>query len=117
MHCPTWVLGARVVFATPESATTTTTMKLLHLDITGPFPTSIGGARHLLAIYEDSSGLMMGVPIRAKSEVGRVLTSKIPELERRSGGRLKRIRFDGAKEFTTGNLLNWDQEAGEGDRP
>lgn len=91
----------------PESNTKTDVMELLHVDITGPFPASVGGSRYLIVLYEDAAGVTMGVPIRAKGDAGQVLKAKIPELERRSGKKLKRIRFDGAKEFITGNLKSW----------
>lgn len=63
-------------------------------------------------MYEDSARLAMGVPIHTKSEAGRVLSNKIPELERRCGKKLKRIRFDGAKEFVTPKLLDWYRDRG-----
>lgn len=96
----------------PESTTKTDVMELLHMDITGPFPASIGGSRYLLVLYEDSAGVTVAVPIRAKGEAGRAIRGKIPELERRSGKKQKRIRFDGAKEFITDNLKSWYTEKG-----
>eukprot|EP00170_Pyropia_yezoensis_P002220 contig_9317_g2224 len=74
--------------------------------------TTASGARYLMMMYEDSTGLAMGVPIRAKSNTGWVLMGKIPELERRCGKKLKRIRFDGAREFVTPQLLAWYGERG-----
>lgn len=51
-------------------------------------------------LCEDSAGLAMAVPIQSKNDAGWVLKAKIPELERRAGKKLKRIRFIGAREFT-----------------
>lgn len=96
----------------PVSNSKTAVMELLHVDITGPFAPSVGGARYLMMMYKDSTGLAMGVPIRAKINTGWVLMGKIPELERRCGKKLKRIRFDCAREFVTPQLLAWYGERG-----
>lgn len=69
----------------PESTTKTGVMELMHMDITGPFPTSLGGSRYLIVLYENSAGMPVLVPIFTKSGAGRVLKGKIPEIERRSG--------------------------------
>lgn len=85
----------------PSSDTTTELMELLHVDNTGPFNPFIGGSRHLITMLEDKTGTLVGVPNRHKSDVGKVVRSRIPQLERKCGTKLKRIRFDGAKEFVT----------------
>lgn len=110
--CRPCVEGKMVRSPFPESSTKTSLMQLLHVDITGPFPPSLGGSRYLLMMYEDSACLTMGVPIQTKSGAGAALMAKIPELERRSGKKLQSIRFDGAKEFLTGKLRAWFQEKG-----
>lgn len=96
----------------PQSTTKTSKMDIIHVDITGPFPPSIGSARHLIMLYEDSAVLAMTVPIRSKSDAGWVLKEKIPELDHRAGKKLKRIRFDEAREFTTPDLMTWYGEKG-----
>nr|BAG74297.1 polyprotein [Neopyropia yezoensis] len=110
--CRPCVEGKTVKAPFPASNSKTDVMELIHVDITGPFKKSPSGSRYLIVLYEDSTGMTLAVPIRAKSEAGRVMRGKIPEWERRSGKRLKRIRFDGAKEFTTAKLRQWYEEKG-----
>lgn len=110
--CRPCVEGKTVKAPFPTSDSKTDVMELIHVDITGPFKKSPSGARYLLVLYEDSTGMTVGVPIRAKSEAGKVIKWRIPEMERRCGKKLKRIRFDGAKEFATAKLRSWYAEKG-----
>lgn len=96
----------------PTSDTKTELMELVHVDITGPFTPSIGGSRYLFTLYEDDSKVLVGVPIKAKSDAGKVLRTTIPDLERRSGRKLKKIRFDNAKEFITATMRTWYDDRG-----
>jgi len=83
------------------SATTVPRMTLIHSDTSGPFTPSLGGALHFVTLLDDKTKLLLAIPIAAKSHVGAVLRAKIPMLERLCGDKVKRIRFDGAKEYVS----------------
>lgn len=85
----------------PQFTSKTSKMDLVHEVITGSTTTSFGRARLLIIMKNDSLGLAMAVTIRAEGDAGWVLKAKIPELEHRACKKLKRLRFDGAREFTT----------------
>jgi len=94
------------------SATTAPRMTLIHSDTSGPFTPSLGGALHFVTLLDDKTKLLLAIPIAAKSHVGAVLRAKIPMLERLCGDKAKRIRFDGAKEYVTKEMLDWYASAG-----
>ena len=94
------------------SATTAPRMSLIHSDTSGPFTPSLGGALHFVTLLDDKTKLLLAIPIAAKSHVGAVLRAKIPMLERLCGDKAKRIRFDGAKEYVTKEMLDWYASAG-----
>lgn len=80
--CRPRVEGKMVIAPFPASDTRTELMQLLHVDVTGPFTTSIGVSRQLFTMYEDKTGMLVGVPIPAKSNAGKIPPSRIPELAR-----------------------------------
>jgi len=82
-------------------------MTLIHSDTSGPFTLSLGGALHFVTLLDDKTKLLLAVPIAAKCHVGAVLRAKIPMLERLCGDKAKRVRFDGAKEYVTKEMLDW----------
>lgn len=94
------------------STTKTQLMELLHVDITDPFATSVRGSKHLITVLEDRTGILLGVPIRTKSDAGKVLRGKLPQLERKCGVKLMKIQLDGAKEFVTHAVLSRYDEKG-----
>ena len=87
-------------------------MELIVSDTCGPFQASLGGAKHLVTLMDKKTGLLVAVPIKAKSDVGVVIRSKVPMLERLCGDKAKRIRFDGAKEYITATQRKWYSDAG-----
>lgn len=95
-----------------SSNTTSELMELLHVDISGPFKESLGGSLYLITLLEDCTGTLVRVPTRNKSDAGKVLRSRIFQLERKCGRSLRTIRFDGAKEFVTGPMQEWCDERG-----
>lgn len=67
--CEPCALGKahRVSFATSTSATTRPLAKV-HSDISGPYPTSIGGANYLVTFIDDYSNYVVAVPLAKKSD-------------------------------------------------
>lgn len=51
----------------------------------------------MITMLEDKTGTLVGVPIRNKSDAKALLRSRMPQLDRKCGAKLKRVRFDGAK--------------------
>lgn len=85
-------------------------MKVVHSDVCGPFPLSIGEAWYFITLYEKKTGLIMAVPMARKSDVGMGLRTNIPTQERLGGKRCQRLRTDGAREYKTSRLLEWYAE-------
>eukprot|EP00168_Porphyra_purpurea_P012906 TRINITY_DN3465_c0_g1_i4.p1 TRINITY_DN3465_c0_g1~~TRINITY_DN3465_c0_g1_i4.p1 ORF type:complete len:489 (-),score=103.08 TRINITY_DN3465_c0_g1_i4:3938-5206(-) len=96
----------------PASESTTEIMELVHSDVSGPFPPSVGGSRYFVTLLEPCTGIKMAVPVAKKSDVGMVIQENIPVLERKSGKRVKRFRTDGAKEYKTKRLNEWYAQKG-----
>lgn len=84
----------------PASSSKSNLMELVHVVITGPFARSVGESHYLITMLEDKTGTLVG-PIKNKCDAGAVLRSRLPQLERKCRTKLKRVRFDGAKEFVT----------------
>lgn len=87
-------------------------MKVVHSDVCGPFPLSIGEAWYFITLYEKKTGLIMAVPMARKSDVGMGLRTNIPTQERLGGKRCQRLRTDGAREYKTSRLLEWYADKG-----
>ena len=110
--CPPCAQGKLARAPHPASTTTAPRMTLIHSDTCGPFSLSLGGALHFVTLLEDKTKLLLAVPIAAKSHTGAVLREKIPMLERLCGDKAKRIRFDGAKDYVTKEMIAWYAAAG-----
>lgn len=96
----------------PTSTTKTPRMELLHSDMCGPFPRSVGGSTYFATLFEPATGLLLATPMKAKGDVGTMIRARIPLLERLCGDKAKRLRTDGAKEYATRSLLEWYNEKG-----
>ncbi|CAI5738491.1 unnamed protein product [Hyaloperonospora brassicae] len=82
-----------------------TTFELLHFDICVPMEeVSIGGSRYLLLIVDKASGCMKGFFLRTKSESEDCVKSYILKIETQFGKKVKFVRHDGAREFTSNSL-------------
>eukprot|EP00170_Pyropia_yezoensis_P001182 contig_5326_g1186 len=87
-------------------------MEVIHSDVCGPFPLSVGGPRNFVTLYEKRSGVIMATPMARKSDVGMALRTNFPILERMSGKKCQRIRTDGAKEYKSARLVEWYADKG-----
>jgi len=110
--CPPCVAGKMAKAPYKPSTSVVGRLELLVSDTCGPFQASLGGAKHFVTLMDKKTGLLVAVPIKAKSDVGVVIRSKVPMLERLCGDKARRIRFDGAKEYITATQRQWYSDAG-----
>ncbi|CAI5708934.1 unnamed protein product [Hyaloperonospora brassicae] len=73
---------------------------------------SIGGRRYLLLIVDEASGCMKGFCLRAKSEIEDCVKSYILKIETQFGKKVKFVRHDGAREFTSNSLKVFYENGG-----
>ena len=87
--------------------------ELIHLDICGPMEVeSIGGSKYLLLIVDESSGLLKGYCLRAKSESPGLIINYIKQVANQFGKAVKFVRNDGPKEFGTTELKDFYADHG-----
>eukprot|EP00170_Pyropia_yezoensis_P005115 contig_20934_g5129 len=76
-------------------------LELVHMDLVGPLPDSLGKARHFVAVLDDATELVVVSTLKAKSEAGKVW---ITQLELQAGARVKRVRCEGAGELISADM-------------
>lgn len=97
--CRPCVEGRMQATLFPASTTTTSTLELLHIDLVGPLPPSLGKAAHFVSILDDATDLSVGTPLQRKADAASAVEAWILQLERQTGKKVKRIRCDGAGEL------------------
>lgn len=79
-------------------------LELVHMDLVGPLPDSLGKARHFVAVLDDATELVVVSALKAKSEAGKVVQAWIAQLELQAGARVKRVRCEGAGELISAEM-------------
>lgn len=79
-------------------------LELVHMDLVGPLPDSLGKARHIVAVLDDATELVVVSALNAKSEAGKVVQAWIAQLELQAGARVKRVRCEGAGELISAEM-------------
>ena len=90
----------------------TSKLELVHTDLVGPFPPSLGKACHFVALLDDATELAVASPIRTKGDAGKAVQSWIAQLELQAGARVKRVRCDGAGELASTNMVDFYSRRG-----
>lgn len=105
-HCEPCVLGKhnRQPFRSSDSTPRQRINDLLHMDLCGPFPPSLGGSKYMLVIVDDCSRRARVHFLKNKYEAPSLVVSAIQEAETQTGERVRRIRTDNAGEFVGSNL-------------
>jgi hypothetical protein len=81
----------------PSKSTNTVTnqpLQLLHMDVLGPLPESIGGSRYLATFLDDYSKLSVVRPIKYKSEVAATVMNTIAQLQLQSDCIVRAVHTD-----------------------
>ena len=84
----------------------------LHMDLQGPFDTSIKGLRYALAVVDDNSRMGWKRFLKLKSDASGEIKSLITELENYTERKVKIIRIDGGGEFADEGLRDWFKSKG-----
>ena len=97
----------------PFSERSISPLQLVHMDTMGPLPVPfLGGAKYLLALLDDFSGLSVVRPVKAKSQISGVVQKVLIFLSTQTGFQVKNIRSDLGTEFVNSNLQNYFAEKG-----
>jgi transposase InsO family protein len=99
----------------PSKSTNTVTnqpLQLLHMDVLGPLPESIGGSRYLATFLDDYSKLSVVRPIRYKSEVAATVMNTIAQLQLQSDCIVRAVHTDNGGEYTSTQLEDYFSQKG-----
>jgi len=97
-------------FHTKDAATRK--LELIHMDLSGTVPASLGNARQIVAVLDDATGLAVDSALKAKSEAGKAVQAWTNQLELQAGARVKRVRFDGAGELVSADMQEFYSRRG-----
>jgi len=84
----------------------------LHMDLQGPFNTSIKGYRYVLTVVDDHSRLGWKKFLKLKSDTSGEIKALITELENYTGWKVKIIWIDSGGEFADDELREWFKSKG-----
>jgi len=110
--CVPCVDGKMVQSPSPCSSTATTKCELVHTDIGGPLTESLGGSLFFWTALEDSTGFITATPIKKKGMAPEVLKTRLKQLEKLTGVKVKRVRHEVAKKYVTNDLQAWYEDKG-----
>ena len=76
-------------------------LDLIHSDVCGPFPVSIGGYRYFILFIDDHSQYVWVYFLKKKSEASRIFKAWKAQVELATGLKVKVYRTDGGGEYTS----------------
>ena len=76
-------------------------LDLIHSDVCGPFPVSIGGYRYFILFIDDHSRYVWVYFLKKKSEASRIFKAWKAQVELATGLKVKVYRTDGGGEYTS----------------
>ena len=82
-------------------------LELLHTDVMGPLPESLGGSRYIVTVLDDWSAACVARPVREKSAASRVVQEVVQRWENSTGRRVKMIRSDRGGEYVNNEQQQW----------
>lgn len=97
-----------------SSTETKDVLDLLHMDVMGPLPQSIGGSFYVASYLDDSSELCVVKTLKSKSQVTQTTIETIKHLQRQSGKKIRTIRTDNGTEYVTHQLTGFLRNEGIG---
>lgn len=90
----------------------TTKLELIHMDLVGPLPASLGKTRHCVALLDVATGMAVASALKVKSDAGKAVQACINQLELQTGARVKRVRCDGAGELVSAEVQKFYSRRG-----
>lgn len=99
-------------FGTSKGISTSAVGEVIHSDVCGPFPESLGGAKYFVSFIDDFSRKSWIYFIQRKSEVCSKFKEFHKMLENQKGIKIKMLRSDGGGEYMSGELKTYLRENG-----
>lgn len=87
-------------------------LELVHTDLGGPLPTSLGGCRFYVSIVDTATRLKVALPIRGKEDAAATLQAQFLRLETLAKKKVRRVRHDGGGEYLSSGLLDFYKRRG-----
>lgn len=104
--CKSCVLSKhkRTPFPTDASTRATAVLQLVHSDVCGPLPKSLGGKEYFLTFIDDYTRFCVVYFLRHKSDTYSCFLEYEAWAELQTGSKLKQLRTDNGGEFTSGEF-------------
>jgi hypothetical protein len=96
----------------PTHTVTEQPLQLLHMDVLGPLPESLGGSKYLATFLDDYSKLSVVKPVRYKSDVAATIMNTIAQLQLQSGFTVRAVHTDNGGEYTSTQLSEYFSQKG-----
>lgn len=82
-------------------------LELVHTDVCGPLPYSIGGCRYFVSLVDTATRLKVAIPVRTKADAATAVERQLMRLETLCKGTIRRVRHDGGGEYLTSTLRDF----------
>ena len=82
-------------------------LELLHTDVMGPLPESLGGSRYVVTVLDDWSAACVARPVREKSAASKIVQEVVQRWENSTGHRVKVVRSDRGGEYVNHEQQQW----------
>jgi transposase InsO family protein len=101
----------RLPFKSSETQTSAP-LELVHMDLCGPLPPSLGKARYIATFLDDYSAYSVVKLLRYKSDVYQAVTEVFALLENKIDKKVKAVRTDNGGEYTSALLASYYKKKG-----
>lgn len=102
---------AREPFPASKSSSTEL-LELVHTDVCGPYPTTLGGSRYFITFLDDYSGFCSVTTLATRAEVARAVKGTLRMWELQTGRRVRTVRHDNGGEYLSLGLRAWFSQRG-----
>lgn len=111
--CEACFKGKQTRLPFPASDTQTRApLELLHMDLCGPLPPTLGGARYMATFLDDYTGLSIIELLKHKDDMAITVKKVVNYLENQSGRSLKDVRTDNGGEYVNAELDSYFEAKG-----
>jgi len=87
-------------------------LECLHMDLQGPFDTSIQGFHFTLGVIDNNSWMGWKRYLKLKSETSEEIQVLITKLKMYAGHKVKIVQIDGGGKFLDSRLCDWFKSKG-----
>lgn len=85
--------------AIPTLISTSQVLQIIHTDVCGPFPESVGGSTMFITFTDDYSGYTVVFTMKRKSEAGDIIQKYMAAAERYTGKKIISFKLDNGGEY------------------